>query len=78
MSKVTTCEEHKQRHVELHRAFDELLADWIGETESLPSEATVMEFMQWSYTQTKSPSDRRGLYLSPNAETSQPRGQTHE
>jgi hypothetical protein len=30
MSKPTmTDEEHKQRHIELHRAFDELLADWL-------------------------------------------------
>lgn len=66
MNKVTTQEEHKQRHVELHRAFDELLSDWIGETESLPSKSTVMDLLNWSHAQTESPSDKRGLY-SPNA-----------
>jgi len=52
-----TREEHIQRHEELHRAFDELLADWITHNpEVRPSVSTVFELMQWSYLQTKEPS----------------------
>ncbi len=46
---------HTLRHWELHENLDELLADWIYHTESLPSEHTVMEFMHWSYLQCKMP-----------------------
>jgi len=52
-------EEHKQRHIELHKAFDELLADWIGHTESLPSKSTVMDLIQWSYQQTIEPTEEK-------------------
>ncbi len=47
-----TPEEHKARHVELHRALDELIADWIGSTTKLPSTSTVLELMEWSHGQT--------------------------
>lgn len=52
-----TPEQHKQRHIELHKAFDELLADWIRHTEKMPGTSTVMELMQWSYTQTIQPTE---------------------
>ena len=42
-----TPEEHKARHVELHNALDELVADWISITECLPSQNSVMALMQW-------------------------------
>lgn len=43
-------EEHRLRHVELHQAFDELLADWIRHVRTArPSTATVLELMQWSH-----------------------------
>jgi hypothetical protein len=48
-------EVHIKRHQELHRSFDELLADFITHTEKLPSESTVMELMQWSHQQTINP-----------------------
>lgn len=48
---------HKQRHIELHRYLDELSADFIGHTGKLPSKTTIMEFMEWSFEQTKSPSE---------------------
>jgi len=52
-----TPEEHKQRHMELHKNLDELLADWIGHTFSLPSTSTVMQLLDWSYQQTLNPTE---------------------
>lgn len=50
-----TREEHKARHELLHKHFDELMADFIGDTGSLPSETNLLELMEWSYTQTQNP-----------------------
>lgn len=47
---------HLNRHKKLHKNLDELVADWISITGRLPSKATVMEFLEWSATQTKNPS----------------------
>jgi len=52
-----TLAEHKQRHVELHRAFDELLADFITHTKSSPSKVSVMELVEWSNSQTLNPTE---------------------
>ncbi len=54
-----TTEEHKARHRELHKALDELVADYI-DTQAYPSakgliETTVMELIEWSHAQTISP-----------------------
>ncbi len=49
---------HMERHRELHKALDELVADWISHTEKLPSRSTVMELMQWSYEQTTKPAEK--------------------
>jgi hypothetical protein len=54
--------EHIKRHKLLHAYLDELLADWIGETEGLPSKCTLMEFTRWSHQQTIKPSDRHERY----------------
>jgi len=56
MGKLTS-EEHKKRHQELHKYFDELFADFIFHTEQLPSKTTVMEFMQWSDKQCRNPTE---------------------
>lgn len=53
-----TPEEHRERHKLLHRQLDELVADWITHTDQLPSQTTVMNFMQWSYEQTLNPTER--------------------
>ena len=45
--------EHLKKHIELHKALDELMADFIYHTQKLPSETTVTELMEWSYEQTK-------------------------
>lgn len=51
-----TPEEHKQRHIQLHKAFDALLADWImHHPMSLPSQLTVLDLAKWSYQQTIQP-----------------------
>lgn len=59
--------EHRRRHEELHRALDELAADWAlhnctpksirsGEPK-LFSNSTIMELMQWSHRQTIEPEE---------------------
>ena len=50
-------EEHKIRHVELHKALDELVADFINHTENMPSKTTLFELMEWSFEQTKNPTE---------------------
>jgi hypothetical protein len=57
MNSITTTNEHKARHVELHKSLDELLADFIGHTGGLPSQTTVMELIEWSYQQTQNPTE---------------------
>lgn len=52
-----TPEQHKQRHVELHRYLDELVADFITHTDRLPSQTPLTDLMQWSYEQTQSPTE---------------------
>lgn len=46
---------HVARHVFLHGALDELVADWITKTEQRPSTGTVIDLLRWSYTQTLEP-----------------------
>ena len=55
-----TVEEYRLRHVALHKAFDELLADWIAH---LPLGAgvldrSILELVTWSHEQTIAPTDR--------------------
>ena len=52
-----TPEQHKARHVELHRMLDELVADWIGHTGKRPSTSSVMDLMQWAHEQTLNPTE---------------------
>lgn len=56
--KKMTPEEHQARHKELHKMLDELVADWISDTGSLPSRGTVFDLMQWSHAQTIEPTVR--------------------
>jgi len=54
-----TREEHIARHVELHKALDELVADWISNNQGvLPSKATVLDLMQWAQEQAIAPTER--------------------
>ncbi len=52
-----TKKEHIERHKLLHESLDELIADMINHTNSLPSKTTVKELMDWSHEQTKNPTE---------------------
>lgn len=49
--------DHKTRHIELHRSLDELVADFITHTKNLPSKTIVMELIMWSAKQTDNPTE---------------------
>jgi len=51
-------EEHKERHKELHKYLDELVADFIQNTGAILSKTTVIELMDWSFEQTKKPTQK--------------------
>ncbi len=50
-------EEHKSRHIELHKCLDELAADFCRQTGKLPSLASIMDLIQWSHGQTEEPTE---------------------
>jgi hypothetical protein len=53
-----TPEEHRKRHIKLHKALDELLADYLRHCAgTLPSTTTVAELMKWSHRQTVNPTE---------------------
>lgn len=53
-------EEHIKKHKELHKCFDELMADFLKHTGNLPSQTNLMELGEWSNKQTKNPTpDKR-------------------
>lgn len=49
---------HHKRHLLLHQYLDEIISDFIYHTESLPSEASLLDLMQWSHKQTIKPTER--------------------
>ena len=57
METKLTKEEHKERHVELYKMFDELLADYIDHSHIPLSEMKVIELMEWSHIQTVNPEE---------------------
>ena len=55
---VMTEAEHRQRHIELHAAVDELVADYLRQHRgALPSEVSVADLLAWSYQQTLNPTE---------------------
>jgi len=58
-----TPEEHKARHVMLHRHLDELFADFIDHhpDEHHFMEMPLMRFIDWSFEQTKEPTPDRKI-----------------
>lgn len=49
-------DEHIKRHEELHKAVDELAADYMYHNRrKLLSETTVLDLLKWSNEQTKNP-----------------------
>ena len=53
-------EEHRQCHVALHEALDELVADFINHTTGRPGITTINELIYWSYRQTIEPREASG------------------
>lgn len=50
---------HKKRHEFLHRALDELVADWLVlNPNHRPSQYSILDLMRWSHSQTIHPGDR--------------------
>lgn len=54
---ITTPEIHQAIHQRLHQALDELVADFISQTERRPSGTSVLSLMQWSAEQMQHPTD---------------------
>ncbi len=53
--------DHQKRHVELHAALDELVADYLMQHRGISlRETSVMDLMQWSSQQTKQLTHKRG------------------
>ncbi len=60
---MTIKENHKERHRFLHKCLDELVADMISQTDMLPSQTSLLEFMTWSSKQTENPGGSElGIY----------------
>ena len=58
MARIMSREAHIQRHKELHRNLDELVADMITETNLFPSQMSVLDLMKWSSQQMINPTER--------------------
>lgn len=52
-----TPEEHKNRHIELHRALDELFADYIMHhpDDFSFTQMPLLKLITWAYEQTQNP-----------------------
>lgn len=47
---------HRKRHKELHKAFDELLADFVVHAPGRQGlDNRIMDLIEWSFIQTKGP-----------------------
>ncbi len=60
-----TLEEHRQRHIELHQKFDELLGDYFRQVKGASTDDSLISLMRWSHGQTKEPTLPAGDYLDP-------------
>ncbi len=54
-----TIEQHREKHAELHKALDELFADYITHHPDvvLFTQLPLQVLLQWSYEQTKHPTE---------------------
>lgn len=50
-------QEHIEHHKKLHKAFDELVADYISHTDQQFGKITVYELMEWSHRQIVEPEE---------------------
>jgi hypothetical protein len=54
-----TKQEHIQKHIDLHNALDELIADWISQEEIIPfTDRPIIELIRWSFDQTINPTNK--------------------
>jgi hypothetical protein len=49
--------DHIERHIKLHNALDELVADFVQHTKKMPSTTTIYELMKWSHEQCSEPTE---------------------
>lgn len=53
-----TKEEHKQIHIELHKSFDQLLADYFRHnSDKFLVDTSILDLGRWAYEQTKNPTE---------------------
>jgi hypothetical protein len=54
-----TKDEHRQRHIELHKALDELFADFMSHhpEETKFTDKPIIELIEWSHRQTTEPDE---------------------
>ena len=45
--------DHQKRHQELHKALDELIADFMRSTKGPVLDRPIQDLMMWSFQQTK-------------------------
>jgi len=50
-------EEHKQRHIDLHAALDELLADFVEHNKGTVLRRPIIDLMEWSHRQCEEPDE---------------------
>ena len=52
-------EDHRKRHIELHKALDELFADFVRHHPNYGNflERSIQDLIEWSYKQTIDPTD---------------------
>lgn len=72
-----TEDEHRERHVKLHAALDELAADFLSQNRgALPSTTSLLALMAWSHEQTLRPTAppgaRKDAADAGNADTRRP------
>ncbi len=56
--KKWTHEMHVERHKQLHRSLDELVADYIFHTAFFPTDKTINDLMQWAFEQMENPTEK--------------------
>ena len=49
---MVTKSEHLLKHKIFHQNLDEMLAEFIAETGSLPTQTSLLQFIEWSYKMT--------------------------
>jgi hypothetical protein len=58
-------EQHRERHIMLHKLLDELLADYLTQTKDGSITDQIVNLLQWSHAQTLAPTIHTGSYTNP-------------